>query len=188
MTKSAIVRKFERLIRQQNIPILRFNSFIAAAEETGLPPSHSQSRLAARKYQNIQKERLHAYSAIFGDTFLGMPIEDALEIIEDEGFKYANNNSYQHDYLGMTLLMFVSDGKLISITIHCDMQIIPNSINKNTMAGIGITEGNIIDDTRFIGKVEATGGLRLKLMCLRSFVSAEDAIDEPLNIPAKTDE
>jgi hypothetical protein len=183
MTTPKLVKTMERLIRQDSLKLLQFNPYVAASQETGLPPSHSKSRMAARKYFDAQKEQLKAYSAIFGDTYWGMPIDDAITILKEEGFSGPNGMGfYLHSHIGVrALIAGQGEKKLAVIELLCDMTIIPNSMDKNSVVGIGITQGEVIGDSRFIGRIEATGGLRLKMMMLRSFVAAEGVYKIQIN-------
>jgi len=173
MAEKPIIRKFKRCLRQEAFADLQWNPYSAAQLATGESMSHPDAQEAFRKFQNNKNESLIAYSDIFGDTRKGMLLGDAIDILESEGF-IASDDCFIHDYLGVKVLLGgMGQGLLGSIELLLDLPVITENFESRNFGGLGIMEGDLIEN-RFVGRIDATGGLRLKMMFVRQIASASD--------------
>jgi len=178
MDNKTLLRKFELYMKRERVADLQRNPYLLAEAETGLPPEHPKTQSAIKKHVKQYNTLNRAGAYIFGDTYEGMPIEDALKIIINEGFTPVGRTPngairFQHQYLGIgSTPRCTPDGKLVAIALDLALSVRPQDVNEQTCCGLGLSDPELIGSTLH-GQMDATGGLSAKMFVLKSMVKSD---------------
>lgn len=179
-----IITKMERNILRDRYAGLRRNPYLIAEAETGKPTIHPQTVKAARTHIEKWAKENRAAAYIFGDTYEGMPIQKALDIILDEGFgpigRMPNGTiRFQHNYLGLALVPRCDkNGKLTAIAMDIALTIRPDLVKTSDFVGLGLCDAEVVGKILY-ASMDATGGFKVKMFALKNMVSAA-GVNEPL--------
>lgn len=171
-------KKFDRYLLQERVKQLRTNPYDLAAAKFNLPPNSPQVVRAAQPMVEEWAESNRASAYIFGDTYEGMPIDEALKVIIDENFGPVGRTPqglirFKHDYLGLGLTPRCDDdGNLSAIPVDVALEIRTDLVKTTDFCGLGLFDPSVQGNTLY-AQMDATCGFRVKMYCLRSLASAE---------------
>lgn len=177
-------KKFQRYLFQERIKDLKLNPYVVEAVKQKKPIDDPDviEEAAPKVEAWVKSNRAGAY--IFGDSYDGMPVDDAIKMLMDEEFgpqtRLPNGLiRFKHDYLGLaTTPRLTEDGeRLKSIIIDVALVIRRDLLNPNDLSGIGFHEFEVQGNTLY-GQLDATTGLQVKMWSLRSMAASH--INDPL--------
>lgn len=172
---SPMMRKFDNALLREQVADLQRNPYLLVQMETKEDEDHPKTRLAAKKYVKEYTERCHQNAFIYGDTYEGMPVDEAAKIIMEEGFSPAgrtpeNHIRFHHDYLAMGLTPRCDDkGKLVCIAGNLALTVNPAGICPESICGLGLSCMDLTGNT-LSGDIDLTGGMKVKMFILRSWI------------------
>ncbi len=176
-TWAPLMRKFDNSLLREQVADLQRNPYLLAEAETGEPEDHPKTRRAAKRYLKEYTRQCHANAFIFGDTYEGMPAEEAVKIIVDAGFSPSGRTEgghirFHHDYLAIGLTPRCNGkGELTCIAGNFILDVDHSCIAPESVCGLGMTDAEIVDDVLH-ANIDLTGGLKVKMFILKSWVAA----------------
>ena len=178
MTKWApLMRKSDNALLREQVVDLQRNPYMLAEAETGEPEDHPKTRRAAKRYLKEYTRQCHSNAFIFGDTYEGMSAEEAVKIIVDAGFSPSGRTEgghirFHHDYLAIGLTPRCNGkGELTCIAGNFILDVDHSCIAPESVCGLGMTDAEIVDDVLH-ANIDLTGGLKVKMFILKSWVAA----------------
>jgi len=169
-----LAQKFDYHIREAIVAELQANPYKMAALITKKPHDHPETiDLATQEGGMVEtwSKNLRSMAYIFGDTYKGMNIVEAIKIMLSEGFNpVANKNGhiFEHELLGIVAIpQCNASSELIGLTLDLALKIKIDRINADTMCGLGIKDPNVIGNILYT-KIDAMGGFKAKMFVIRS--------------------
>jgi hypothetical protein len=169
-----LAKRFDFHIREAIVAELQMNPYKMASSITQKPHDDPDTIEYANQEGGIVQEwakNLRNTSYIFGDTYKGMHVVEAIRTIISEGFDPVQDGSghkFQHELLGITAYPRCDKNSLLTeITLDVALKVHVDRVNGNTCCGLGLKEPNVIGNILYT-KITATGGFKAKMFVLRS--------------------
>lgn len=175
-----VKEKFERLIKQERITKMQMdieeilNSFpVGLRSNKGLRNSSINSWL----------DDLKAAAFIFGDSYIGISVEEIDKILLREDFKLAATEkipnvpsksilTYVHSYLNIANVLFADDDKVYKLNSCFRINIGENNVLTEKLCGLGVKSLNV-NDGMMTGQIDGSENLVAKLTVLKSLVKSD---------------
>lgn len=176
----SIKQKFERLIKQERIAKMQID--MDGVLES-FPPGLRHNKKFQDSLINSWLDDLKASAFIFGDSYIGIPVEEIDQILLREDFKLAAEEqvpsepsktilTYIHSYLNIANVLFVEDNKVYKLNSCFRINIGTSGVLTEKLCGLGVKSLNV-NDGMMTGQIDGSESLVAKLTVLKSLVKSD---------------